>query len=133
MEFSLDSKEGHCNQLIGLSGESDPYVLRYYQYNTHEIYPMFRLTFRAMMDGNRAAVQPHNTRSENAKLSDGRLPVQFVLTDEELCGDDVAAVREILSGGATEEEDASRLSELIPVELGTRLLQLLGFSFSSSS
>jgi hypothetical protein len=129
MEFSLDSKEGHCNQLIGLSGESDPYVLRYYQYNTHEIHPMFRLTFRAMMGSNRAVAQPHNTSNEDANFTNSRLPVQFVLTDEELCGDDVAAVGEILSGGATDEEDARRLSELIPVELGTRLLELLGFPF----
>jgi hypothetical protein len=88
---------------------------------------MFRLTFRAMMDGSRAEVQPNNTSIENAELPNGRLPVQFVLTDEELCGDDVAAVAEILSGGATEEEDTRRLSEIIPVELGTRLLELLGF------
>jgi hypothetical protein len=124
-QFSLDVKQGYCNQLIGLSGESDPFVLRHYQYNVHDTHPMHRLSFRKMGDDGRSRAQNGSSPVvEDLHSPSSYPPVQFVLTDDDLCQNDLKGMAEMLSGGTTEEDDAASLRKLIPVELGARLLDL---------
>jgi hypothetical protein len=123
-EFSLDTRRGYSNQLIGLSCESDPYLLRSYYYNKHDTYPMFRLDFRKMKDD--ASVQPFLETSSygNLRLPSDSPPVQFVMTHEDIWKDSQKFVEAIQSGGCTEEGDLELLKKIVPADLGPRLLKL---------
>lgn len=123
-EFSLDTRRGYSNQLIGLSCESDPYLLRNYYYNKHDTYPMFRLDFRKMKDD--ASVQPFLETSaySNSPLPADSPPVQFVMTHEDIWKDSQKFVEAIQSGGSTEESDLELLKKIVPADLGPRLLKL---------
>lgn len=123
-EFSLDTREGYSNQLIGLSCESDPYLLRNYSYNKYDTYPMFRLDFRKMKDD--ASVQPFLPISSNGSscLPVDCPPVPFVMTHENIWSDSQKFVQAIQSGGNTEESDLELLMKIVPADLGPRLLKL---------
>jgi hypothetical protein len=123
-EFSLDTRRGYSNQLIGLTCESDPYLLRNYYYNKHDTYPMFRLDFRKMKDD--ASVQPFLKTSAygNSSLPADSPPVQFVMTHEDIWKDSQKFVEAIQSGGSTEESDLELLKKIVPADLGPRLLKL---------
>lgn len=123
-EFSLDTRRGYSNQLIGLSCESDPYLLRNYYYNKHDTYPMFRLDFRKMKDD--ASVQPflETPAYGNSPLPADSPPVQFVMTHEDIWKDSQKFVEAIQSGGSTEEGDLELLKKIVPADLGPRLLKL---------
>ncbi|KAI7970947.1 hypothetical protein EIK77_000614 [Talaromyces pinophilus] len=123
-EFSLDARRGYSNQLIGLSCESDPYLLRNYYYNKHDTYPMFRLDFRKMKDD--ASVQPFLETSAygNSPLPADSPPVQFVMTHEDIWKDSQKFVEAIQSGGSTEEGDFEFLKKIVPADLGPRLIKL---------
>ncbi|OAA58439.1 fungal specific transcription factor domain containing protein [Niveomyces insectorum RCEF 264] len=64
-EFSLESRRGYSNHLIGLSSESDPYLLRYYKYNAQDLYTMFRLNFRRILDDAAVSVPRSALRESN--------------------------------------------------------------------
>ena len=119
-EFSLDSKEGYSNQLIGLSGESDPFLLQYYLYNVYDTYPMFRLDFRKIM-GNES-VQPVMVDELQAPV--GNIPIQFVMSDESIYEDDLRIAETAPPGRTPEACDATRLENLVPADVGVRLFGL---------
>ncbi|EEA22480.1 conserved hypothetical protein [Talaromyces marneffei ATCC 18224] len=123
-EFSLDTRRGYSNQLIGLSCESDPYLLRNYYYNKYDTYPMYRLDFRKMKDD--ASVQPFLETSAygNSRLPADSPPVQFVMTHEDIWKDSQKFIEAIQSGGSTEESDLELLKKIVPADLGPRLLKL---------
>jgi hypothetical protein len=124
VEFSLDSRKGYSNQLLGLSGESDPYLLRYYQYDWHDTYPMFRLDFRNIMGDEKLQSRAAAPSIGGPPLPVGYMPVQFVMMDEDICQDDLKSAEATFSGGVTEADDRELLKKLVPVDLGTRLLNL---------
>lgn len=123
-DFSLDTRKGYSNQLIGLSCESDPYLLRNYYYNKLDTYPMFRLDFRKVKDD--ASVQPFLETSVygNSLLPADSPPIQFVMTHEDIWKNSQILVEAIQSGGNTEESDLELLKKIVPADLGPRLLKL---------
>lgn len=124
VEFSLDSRDGYSNQLIGLSSESDPFLLRHYPYDIHDNYPMFRLDFRKIMDDIRMQLYTNNTFHDRHNPPAGYVPVQFMMTNENIWQDDLKAAEEIVSGNRTEKDDLESLNKLVPPDLSLRLLKL---------
>ncbi|KAF7560280.1 hypothetical protein G7046_g3861 [Stylonectria norvegica] len=123
-EFSLDNKQGYSNQIIGLSCESDPYLLRNYHYDVYDTYPMFRLDFRKMQDD--VNVQPFfeaRTRGLPHPPADS-LPIHFVMTHEDIWKDSLSSVERIQSGSNTEEGDLAHLNKVVSAGLSPRLLKL---------
>jgi hypothetical protein len=125
-EFSLESRPGYSNQLIGMSSESDPYLLRHYYYNRYDTYPMFRLDFRKVVDDGKAKNPNSPPPIDQTNPSTGSTPIQFVLSDEAIWQDDVKAAEKLFGGKGTEESDMETLNKLVPDELGVRLLKLYG-------
>ncbi|KUJ13709.1 uncharacterized protein LY89DRAFT_687098 [Mollisia scopiformis] len=123
-EFSIDSRRGYSNQVIGLSGESDPFLLRYHRYNINDTYPMFRLDFRNIMGDEKLQPPAENSTLGGLPLPVGYIPIQFVMTDENICQDDLETAEAMFSGCKTELEDLGLLKSLVPVDLGARLLNL---------
>lgn len=121
--FSLEGRKGYSNHLIGLSCESDPYLLRFYKYDRDDMYPMFRLDYRRMQgDINPSPGSPSGHASDS-------VPVQFVLTDEEVLKDGVKEAEHMFEGSSekshcTEEEDIARLHSLVSPDLGEKLIKL---------
>ncbi|CAK7238435.1 hypothetical protein SEUCBS140593_010685 [Sporothrix eucalyptigena] len=130
-EFSLESRPGHSHQLLGLSGESDPYFLRHYAYNEYDTYLMFRLHFRKVVDDALVPSPPPtmlptgSPSGNNARpLPSSAMPVQFVIADEAIWRDDVHAVESLVLGNSTEETDTLLMAKLVSPELAVRLLKL---------
>lgn len=119
--YSLDSRKGYSSQLIGLSSECDPYLLRHYKYDSNDNYTMFRLDWRRVMDDGHA----RSTDTEPRRLTpSGYAPVQFIMSDEVIWERDSEAVNEILCGTRSELQDFELLGKLVPVDLGSRLINL---------
>ncbi len=123
LEYSLDSRKGYSNQLIGLSCESDPFLLRHYYYNAYDTYPMFRLDFRKVKDEENTQKVPKNPSDELSHPPTGYPPIQFVMTNEDIWKDSLTAAEGILSG-STEKDDLELLKKLVPPDLGSQLLKL---------
>lgn len=123
-EFSLDTRQGYSSQLIGLSNESDPYLLRHYLYNVHDTYPMFRLDFRKVVEDStiQAFADTQNSTQSNLPVDD--MPIQFVMIDETICQEDLRAVDTMFSHASTEVADIELLHKLVPADLGAKLLTL---------
>lgn len=124
-EFSLESRERHSSQLIGLSCESDPYLLRHYSYNEHDTFPMYRLHFRNVVDdATMPRRSPDPSVNHQPRPPSGPIPAQFVIADEEIWRTDVEAAERLFSGHSTEESDMELLGRLVPPDLASRLLKL---------
>jgi hypothetical protein len=123
-EFSLDSKQGHSSQLIGLSNESDPYLLRHYMYGIHDTYSMFRLHFRSVMQDRSMKLPGYDNQHGPNSMPMGEVPIQFVMIDEQILKDELQAAEGVLLGSSTEQDDLELLSKLVSSDLGPRLLKL---------
>ena len=121
-DFSLDERPGYSSQLIGLSSETDPFLLRHYQYDTRDTFRMFALDFRKVIDDVNMPGPTASSQSSQIPASD--IPVQFVMTDEEICKDDVKIIDQDFAGSNTEAEDHALLYKIVPIDLGSRLLKL---------
>jgi hypothetical protein len=121
--YSLDSYKGHSTQLIGLSCESDPYLLRHYQFTMQDMYPMHRLHFRNIM-GDSWVQPPHTLELECPRMPKGYLPIQFAVTDELIWKDELESVNRLFSGGRSECDDVASLRQLVPFDRGLRLRNL---------
>ncbi|OHW91413.1 fungal specific transcription factor domain-containing protein [Colletotrichum incanum] len=97
---SLDATPGHNAQVIGLSGESDPYLLHLYRFG----------------EKNECAFQQLHIRSMG--LDDG-VPTQFMLQSNSLA-------RKAQPGGlaGSESDLRSEVANLVPDEVGKRLISL---------
>ena len=123
--LSLEYRRGHSNQLIGLSNESDPYLLRHYYYNSEDVYPMFRLHFRKVVDDSSLPPPPNRYSEDDAtSCSRGPIPSQFLLKDEAVWKEDLKQAEGIFNGNHTEQDDIDLLDHLVPSELGSRLMKL---------
>lgn len=124
VEFSLDSKKGYSNQLVGLSHETDPYLLRNYFYDAADTHPMFRLNYRKVYEDANLAPFAKPPPEGLPLPPDWDMPVQFVMSNEDIWKDSLSSVEKTLSGNATEKDDMELLRRLVPAEVGSRLLKL---------
>lgn len=123
-DFSLEKTKGFSNQVIGLSGESDPYVLRHYLYDVHDTYSMFRLNFRKIVDDRNTQLNTMNAGLGHPPLPTSEVPVQFILVDEAIWKDGLRATDQLFDGSSTLSSDSTQLDQLVPPDLGVRLLKL---------
>ncbi|KAH8168720.1 fungal specific transcription factor domain-containing protein [Sarocladium implicatum] len=122
-EFSLEDRKGYSNHLIGLSCESDPFLLRHYKYNSYDNYRMFRLDFRKI--SNEAQSWPNLDMTGNqGHAPKANVPLQFMMSDETIWQDDLKASERCLSGDGTEDSDRALLSKIVNPELGRNLVSL---------
>ncbi|KAL6247635.1 Fungal specific transcription factor [Rhinocladiella similis] len=129
-DFSLDERPGYSSQLVGLSSETDPFLLRHYQYDGRDTFRMFALDFRKVTDDINMPGPSASTQPSQVPASD--IPVQFVMTDEKICKEDVKLVDTDFAGFNTEAEDHAMLYKIVPIDLGSRLLKLF-FKFIQPS
>lgn len=122
MDYSLDERPGYSSQLIGLSNETDPFLLRHYQYDTRDTFQMIGLDFRKVTDD--INMQGPTISSQSSKIPVSDIPVQFAMTNEEICEEDVKIIDKDFSGSNTEADDHALLYKIIPVDFGSRLLKL---------
>lgn len=121
-EFSLDERPGYSSQLIGLSNETDPFLLRHYQYDTQDTFQMIGLDFRKVTDD--INMQGPTISSQPSLIPVSDIPIQFAMTNEEICEEDVKIIDKDFSGSNTEAEDHALLYQLVPLDFGSRLLKL---------
>ncbi|KEY71702.1 hypothetical protein S7711_02931 [Stachybotrys chartarum IBT 7711] len=122
--FSLDSKEGCSNVFVGLSSEFDPSLLRHYFYNMYDIYPMFRLHVRKLVDDEKMPAHDRGTVAGHPPMPTAPLPVQFLLVDDNVWKEEEKATERLFSSNATEADDAVQLNQLVPADHGARLVKL---------
>lgn len=122
MDYSLDGRPGYSSQLIGLSSETDPFLLRHYQYDTRDTFQMKALDFRKITDD--INMKASTNTAQSSKIPACEIPVQFVMTNEEICEEDVKIIDQDFSGANTEAEDHALLYQLVPIDFGSRLLKL---------
>ncbi|KAJ5586924.1 uncharacterized protein N7459_002689 [Penicillium hispanicum] len=119
--FSLDKRVDYSHQVIGLSSESDPYLLQHYVYNSRDTYPMFRVDFRKVRDNDPIGPHDNETSMSLPRGSEGT-PIQFMMTHEEICQEALQANERMFSGGTSKLDDMDLLHRLVPPDLGKRLL-----------
>ena len=92
------------SQLCGLTGDMDPYVLRHYQFNDKSEFVFSKLAIR--------------------RVEEGPVPVQFLLSNPELSADSRSQTD--LRHGSQPSETPSRSDDIVPQEVGERLIELYG-------
>ncbi|KAF4486852.1 Transcriptional activator protein DAL81 [Colletotrichum fructicola Nara gc5] len=97
---SLDAKLNHNAQVIGLSGESDPYLLQLYQFDEKDECEFQQLRIRSM------------------GMDDG-VPVQFMLQNNSL-----ASRAQPGDFGASESDIRNEVLNMVSEDVGRRLLNL---------
>ena len=123
--FSLDTRRGYSTQLIGLSNETDPFLLRHFQYDMFDNYTMYRLIYRKMTDD--VTMQNHinsSTAGETLKTPASEIPIHFQVFDDSICHENVRAMERDFSVYNSEAEDCNLLYKVVPKGLGFRLLNL---------
>lgn len=109
-DINQETGDGHSSldhatltsQICGLTGDMDPYVLRHYQFNDKNEVVFSKLAIR--------------------KVEEGSFPVQFLLSKSELSAD--SRTQTDLRNGSHASETPSRSDELVPQEVGERLIEL---------
>lgn len=104
--FALDAGN---SMALGLSGEADPFLLRYYQYDDGDMHVSSQTRVRKVVDD--LDVPACNDEDQ---LPRG-IPLQFSVVDNE---------EPVLHGADSSNEACERLGELVPPELESRLLML---------
>ena len=122
-EFSLEARKGYSNHLIGLSCESDPFLLRHYKYNAYDNYQMFRLDFRRITNDAETTANAETAGYESQPPTKSA-PLQFMMSDEAIWQEDLKASERYLSGDGTEASDRALLSKIVSRELGRNLVKL---------
>ncbi|EED16581.1 conserved hypothetical protein [Talaromyces stipitatus ATCC 10500] len=89
-------------QICGLTGDMDPYVLRHYRFNDKSEFAFSKLAIR--------------------RVEEGPVPVQFLLSKPELSADSRSQTD--LRNESRSSETPSRSDEIVPQEVGERLIEL---------
>ncbi|KAH8807247.1 fungal-specific transcription factor domain protein [Xylogone sp. PMI_703] len=112
---SIDHKRGINAQYFGLSGESDPFLLRHYQYDEKGEFNQFKLSYRKVADDSPLSGLP-DSHSSNG------VPVYFKISADDLEREmkEETAIRPNVSPEMMRKE----LYELVKVEDGCRLMDL---------
>jgi hypothetical protein len=148
---SIDGKDGVHGEYFGLSGETDPFLLRHYRYDDIGEFRMFKLVYRQtsndlynnipresssavqspLSDSSRvgaAAAGPHWTHDVP---SDAPVPIHFMMAADDLADD--AKEDTTIRAGVSPESIRAELNNLVLPEDGTRLigLQVMDILFSN--
>ena len=124
-EFSLDARPGYSNQFIGLSNETDPFLLRHFHYDNLDNYTMFRLTYRKITDDVNLARHIQSHASEGVeKIPTSEMPIQFQIFNETICEENIRVAEKDFSLHNSETEDVALLKKIVPDDSGHRLLNL---------
>ncbi|EXJ85372.1 hypothetical protein A1O1_05736 [Capronia coronata CBS 617.96] len=126
---SINDIEGFSAQYFGLSGESDPYLLKHIKYDGNHERRYFKVHFRKAADAReppqldrRGDERAAGTPAEQPAEAFGEVPVQFMMTAEELTqeeGKDTAFRPDVSQEALRKELDA-----LVGPENGIRLINL---------
>lgn len=110
---TLDQLKGFSYQLIGASGESDPWLLRHCKFDEHGFLLVHQVHFR----------------NAGGVPLDEKIPVHFLVTDDQLYGPAKAETRI-----APDESHPLRetLNTLVPLECGQRLVSLYVLASASN-
>lgn len=100
---TLDGLKGFSSQVIGASGESDPWLLRHGKFNEHGFLPFHLVHFR----------------NAGGVPLDEKIPVHFLVTADQLYEPAKAQTKFPREGSVRDE-----LNALIPLECGQRLVSL---------
>jgi hypothetical protein len=103
---SLDDLEGHSAQYFGLSGESDPYLLRHFRWDENGERQFIRVHFRNVLANN-------DTKE---------IPIHFALSKDELAKE--TKLETTISRDSSKGTARERLDKLIRPEDGRRLIAL---------
>jgi hypothetical protein len=124
-DFSLDAKPGYSNQYIGLSNETDPFLLSHFHYDNLDNYTMFRLTYRKITDDVNLASHIRSRTPEGvAKIPTSEAPIQFQIFNETICEENIRVAEKDFSVHNSETEDVALLKKIVPDDSGHRLLNL---------
>lgn len=125
-EFSIDAAlKGHSSMLVGLSSEFDPFFLRHYLYDVTDIYRMYNLHIRKVVDDEAMPRLDYAATAMGASPHPaGSAPVQFVICDERIWKDGVQSAAILGAAASTDQSDAQLLDKLVPTDLGGRLIRL---------
>ncbi|KAI3547503.1 fungal specific transcription factor [Colletotrichum abscissum] len=80
--FTIDQRPEFQSAYFGLSGESDPYLLRHYLYNDADEFPFLRVIYRRTQSGT-PFHRDHSSVTEHPRSDENNVPVQFLLTSNE--------------------------------------------------
>ena len=134
----IEGKDGVHGVYFGLSGDTDPYLLRHFKYDEKGEFRMFKLTYRQLASGfNQGGTQATNSLrslgsgllqenscvgSPRSNTGDGPVPTYFMMAADDLgdCGKEDTSVRNDASPQAVRME----LDRLILPEDGSRLFGL---------
>ncbi|KAH7325620.1 fungal-specific transcription factor domain-containing protein [Stachybotrys elegans] len=122
-EFSIDRRNGCSSVVVGFSSEFDPYFMRHYAYNAQDVYPMFRLHVRKMLEDRRMRRTPASADA-SPPLQSESFPLHFLLVDENVWKDEETAAERVYASGGSESKDLELLNQLVPLTHGARLVHL---------
>jgi hypothetical protein len=133
LDFPIDGKDGVHGLYFGLSGETDPYLLRHYRYDSHGEFRQFKLIFRQTANDlyndiptdpppDHLALDPFLNGDNVAPRMQNSIPVHFMMAADELADDakEDTTVRPHVSPEAVRLE----LDQLVKPEDGSRLVGL---------
>lgn len=143
---SIDGKEKVHGVYFGLSGETDPYLLRNYKYDEKGEFSMFKLVYRQVANdiynilprdasanpspesyASAAAHEVIQHRTPQTSTSNALIPVQFMMAPDELADDtkeDTTVRRDV-----SPEQARKELDQLVIPEDGGRLVALYVIAF----
>lgn len=138
----IDGKDGVHGLYLGLSGETDPYLLRHYKYDDHGDFRMFKLVFHQTANDlyNDVAkdlllpISPSNNTRLDISADRTRnlyghipVPVQFMMAADELADD--AKKETTLRPHTSPESIRMEIDQLIKPDDGIRLIGLYVWTF----
>ncbi|KXH33682.1 fungal specific transcription factor [Colletotrichum nymphaeae SA-01] len=121
--LTIDRRPGFQSAYFGLSGESDPYLLRHYLYNDADEFPFLRVIYRRTRPWTPSRLDHSSITGHHSSTHDeNNVPVQFLLTSNELSD-------ELRRLGPTDhlydhESVRKELNDLVGEDVGQRLVIL---------
>lgn len=119
---SIDQRANFQSTYFGLSGESDPYLLRHYLYNEADEFPFLQVIYRRTQTDCHGSEGLHQQSSATQNEQTSHVPVQFLLTSNEL-GEELKKIGPV-SQPYNQESVKSELDALVNDEHGRRLVLL---------
>ncbi|KAF4783072.1 hypothetical protein HER10_EVM0005871 [Colletotrichum scovillei] len=121
--FTIDQRPGFQSAYFGLSGESDPYLLRHYLYNDADEFPFLRVIYRRTQPWTPSRRDHSSITGHHSSTHDqNNVPVQFLLTSNELSDE----LRRLGPTDHLYDHDSVRkeLNDLVDEDVGQRLVLL---------
>lgn len=119
---SIDQRANFQSTYFGLSGESDPYLLRHYLYNEADEFPFLQVIYRRTQTDYHGSDGLYQPSSITQNEQNSHVPVQFLLTSNEL-GEELKKIGPV-NQPYNQESVKSELDALVNNEHGRRLVLL---------